>query len=404
MFENNLIRKTKRLLTGPQYKFLNQLAYWALNSKEYGVKKDGKTWIYNTHQQWAEQIGYGVTTVRESIAVLEGLGFISSDFLNPNKRRRIKYYSINFENIENFLAEQASQKAKKPSVKNATETASVSTVSEPSKRQLNRQMERQMYADNKIQDNKSNKSQIASVSDNLEKNTDLTVCRANDENFSDTEGKGTAGDSQTVRSVNSKNTGCRNILPCQNMIKIWNQEFPNQKIISGSTEQVGVIHLTKQLARFLVASFKLKFENSLEKWRRYLRLIKTSAYMMGEKFKLSIQWVIKFLTIDRIRAGELGVDESKIPVDTDEIEKKAQAHVEAVDESETCKQYRREIILRLSPAVYLSWFTKVDLIEESKDLIIRAANEFVRDYIKANFWDKIVEFGKSDTELPNATS
>ena len=117
--------------------------------------------------------------------------------------------------------------------------------------------------------------------------------------------------------------------------------------------------------------------------------------MMGDKFKLSVHWVIKFLTIDRIRAGELGVDESKIPVDTDEIEKKAQAHVEAVEESETCKQYRREIIRKLSPAVYLSWFTKVDLIEESRDLIIRAANKFVRNYIKANFWDKIGEFGKS---------
>ena len=181
----------------------------------------------------------------------------------------------------------------------------------------------------------------------------------------------------------------------QDMIKIWNQEFPNQKIISGSTEQVGVIHLTKQLARFLVASFKLKFENSLKKWRRYLRLIKTSAYMMGEKFKLSIQWVIKFLTIDRIRAGELGVDESKIPVDALEIESKAQQHADSVNESETCKLFRHEIIKKLSPAVYLSWFTKVDLIEESKDLIIRAANEFVRDYIKANFLDKIGEFGKS---------
>ena len=181
----------------------------------------------------------------------------------------------------------------------------------------------------------------------------------------------------------------------QDMIRIWNQEFPNQKIISGSTEQVGVIHLTKQLARFLVASFKLKFENCLEKWKQYLRLIKTSAYLMGEKFKLSVMWVIKFLTIDRIRAGELGVDESKIQIDQSEIEQKAITHANSVDESETCKQYRREIIRRLSPAVYLSWFTKVDLIEESKNLVIKAANDFVRDYIKANFLEKIGEFGKS---------
>lgn len=391
-----LIKKTKKILTEPQYKFLKQLAYWSLNSKDYGLKKDGKTWIYNTHQQWAEQIGFGVTTVRESITALEQLGFISSDFLNPNKRRRVKYYSINFEVIENYFAQIARKRvSQKPQQENIIETAPVSTVSEPSKRQLNRQMERQMYTYNKIQDNKSYKSQIASVGDNLEKNTDSTVCRTNDKNYSDTEKIVSVRDSHTSVSVNSNNTGCRNILPCQDMIKIWNQEFPNQKIISGSTEQTGIIHLTKHLARYLVASFKLKFENCLEKWKRYLRLIKTSAYMMGEKFKLSIQWVIKFLTIDRIRAGELGVDESKIPVDTDEIEKKAQAHVEAVDESETCKQYRREIIRKLSPAVYLSWFTKVDLVEEAKQVVIRTANKFVRNYIKANFLDKIGEFGKS---------
>ena len=68
----DLIKKTKKILTEPQYKFLKQLAYWSLNSKDYGLKKDGKTWIYNTHQQWAEQIGFGVTTVSDSRAVLQG--------------------------------------------------------------------------------------------------------------------------------------------------------------------------------------------------------------------------------------------------------------------------------------------------------------------------------------------
>ena len=384
----DLIKKTKKILTESQYKFLKQLAYWSLNSKDYGLKKDGKTWIYNTHQQWAEQIGFCVTTVRESIAILERLGFISSDFLNPNKRRRIKYYSINFEVIEDYFAQIACKKeSKKTQQENMIEITPVSKVSESSKQQLNRQMERQMYTYNKIQNNKSNKSQIASVG-SFENNPIEQYAGQNINNYSDTEKIPSTKDTQTAVSENSSKTMAAGP-SCLDMIKIWNQEFPNQKIISGSTEQTGVIHLTKQLARFLVAAIKLKFENSLEKWKRYLRLIKTSTYLMGEKFKLSVMWVIKFLTIDRIRAGELGVDESKIPVDTDEIEKKAQAHVEAVNESETCKQYRREIIRRLSPAVYLSWFTKVDLIEESKKLIIRAANDFVRDYIKANFLEKL---------------
>lgn len=356
----DLIKKTKKILTEPQYKFLKQLAYWALNSKDYGVKLDRKTWIYNTHQQWAEQIGYGVTTVRESIAYLEQLGFISSDFLNPNKRRRVKYYSINFKAIENYF-EKLAQKKEKPSEENQTESSAISTVSESFDQQLNRQMERQMYTNNKIQKIKSNKSiNPKNFKEKIEEKTE--IIRANPK-----------------------------VTIVQDMIKIWNQEFPNKKIISGSVEQTGIIHLTKQLARFLVASFKLKFENCLEKWKRYLRLIKTSTYLMGEKFKLSIQWVIKFLTIDRIRAGELGVDKSKIPVDALEIDSKAQQHADSVNESETCKLFRHEIIKKLSPAVYLSWFTKVDLIDESKEMTIKAANDFVRDYIKANFLEKLTK-------------
>ena len=384
----DLIKKTKKILTEPQYKFLKQLGYWSLSQKDYGVKLNGKTWIYNTHQQWAEQIGYGVTTVRESIAFLEQLGFISSDFLNPNKRRRVKYYSINFAVIENHFEKLASKK-QKTSEKNQTESSAISTVSESSEQQLNRQMERQMYTKNKIQENKSYKSQTASAGDNF-CYTDPMVCQINKNDYFDTEGKNSAKDSRTVVSENVKNIGCRSILPCQDMIKILKQElFANQEI-----------RLNKQLARYLVASFKLKFENSLEKWRHYLRLIKTSTYLMGEKFKLSVWWIIKFATIDRIRAGELGVDESKIPVNVSEIEQKAQQHADSVNESKICKQFRHEIIRKLSPAVYLSWFTKVDLAEGEKQMVIKTANKFVRDYINANFLEKIVKLSSRLYENP----
>lgn len=372
MFESSLIRKTKKILTESQYKFLKQLAYWSLNSKDYGVKLDGKTWIYNTYEQWAEQLHLSVSTVRRTIKTLDDLGFISLDYLSSNKRNRTLYYSINFDVIEEFL--------------NKKNTAPSVHISEDLKKS-NEHIDEHMYIDNKIQDNKSYKSLIASVSDNFENNINSTVCRTNDKNYSDTEEKKTEQNSHTVQAVNIKIPVASTT--CQDMIEIWNQEFPKQKIISGSTEQEGVIRLTKQLARFLVASFKLKFESCLKKWKRYLRLIKTSTYLMGEKFKLSIQWVIKFLTIDRIRAGELGVDESKIPVDTDEIEKKAQQHADSINESETCKLFRHEIINKLSPAVYLSWFTKVDMIDESKKMTIKAANDFVRDYIKANFLEKL---------------
>lgn len=244
MFENILIRKTKKILTEPQYKFLKQLAYWSLSQKDYGVKLNGKTWIYNTYEQWAEQLHLSVSTVRRAIKTLDDLGFISLDYLSSNKRNRTLYYSINFDVIEEFL----NKKNTIPSVHFSEDL-----------NQLNEHIYEHMYIDNKIQDNKSHKSINSKIFEKkIENKTEII-------------------------DENSKPT------IVQDMIKIWNQEFPNQKIVSGSTKQVGIVHLTKQLARFLVASFKLKFENCLEKWKRYLRLIKTSTYLMEEKFKLSVK-------------------------------------------------------------------------------------------------------------------
>ena len=83
----DLIKKTKKILTEPQYKFLKQLAYWSLNQKNYGFKIGGKTWIYNTHQQWTDQLHVSISTVRRTIKSLQDLDFISLDYLSTNKRR-----------------------------------------------------------------------------------------------------------------------------------------------------------------------------------------------------------------------------------------------------------------------------------------------------------------------------
>jgi len=168
MFENILIRKTKKILTEPQYKFLKQLAYWSLNSKDYGLKKDGKTWIYNTHQQWANQLNVSISTVRRTIKSLQDLGFINLDYLSSNKRNRTLYYSINFGVIEEFLNQKNEEKNK---------TSSVRILENLN--QSNEQTVEHMYIDNKKQD--INKSQI---SDNLKKNFDSTVYKTNDENDS----------------------------------------------------------------------------------------------------------------------------------------------------------------------------------------------------------------------------
>jgi hypothetical protein len=112
--------------------------------------------------------------------------------------------------------------------------------------------------------------------------------------------------------------------------------------------------LTRDLARYLVAAIQQKFQNSLELWRKYLKRIKTSAYLMGEKFKLFLSWTLKFTTIDRILAGDFSTKEQEKPLEEQKAE--AEAHIASLDEEPECLQIRRNFLqsvdLALSVAEY----------------------------------------------------
>lgn len=347
MFGNTLVGKVKNVLTSSEYKILKQLSFWSLSSKNYGVEKDYKTWIYNTLDQWAEQLDTSVSTVRRTIKSLKEKGFISAQHLSPNKRNRTLYYSVNFEAIVQFLSEQ---KRPKNIEEKIVPSAHFSNTAKQAFEQMGEQMDEQMY--NNIQDqdqiNKSNKSEVPP---NI--SSDKTASTSNERN------------TPTTTTV-------------QDMIKIFRREFPKVKIT-----------LTLQLCRNLVAAFRTKFDSNLKTWKRYLELIKTSTFITSEKFTLSLFWIIKFLTIDRIRNGELGVDSGKLSVDYDEIERKAWNHVDSVNESKECKLFRRKIVEIISPAAYTAWFTKTVLTFKENRFCLKTESSFMRDYIATNFANKL---------------
>lgn len=316
--DKTTIQKVAQYRSKTEGMFLVQLHYWEAHTKGYGIIKKGKVWIYNTLEQWAEQLKVSKITIRRAISSLKSDGLINSEYLSPNKRNRTLYYSIDYEKVFQFLHAQLAINKRRFEPKNE-------------------HIIEHMYIDNKIQDNKSNKSKM--LNDNSVKNISI-----------------------------SRTT------PVQNMLKVWNEEFSQKHVI-----------LDKTLARFLVAAFKIKFDSCLEKWRTYLKTIKTSAFLMSEKFKLSIRWVIKFLTIDRIRAGELGVDSSKIPVDRSKIYEKTVEHVENVQESQRCKSFRKKIAKMLSPEIYMAWFTKVRIYDNTKEMVVETPNDFMTDFISTHF-------------------
>jgi ribosomal protein L29 len=138
------------------------------------------------------------------------------------------------------------------------------------------------------------------------------------------------------------------------------------------------------LAKYLVKAFKDHFGSSLKEWKKYLKLVKTSSFIMSGKFKVTLLWAIRFSVMDRLKAGELGVDADKIPVDQSE---KAQKHIESLNETEKCKEIRREIVKRYGSEVYNSQFTEILLAEIKGKTVIKYPDNFTKYQIRNRFPD-----------------
>lgn len=101
------------------------------------------------------------------------------------------------------------------------------------------------------------------------------------------------------------------------MIKIWKEEIG----------ELGISCPSSQFLSQLVAAFKNFFNQSLESWKAYCRLISSSKFLMGEaqnKFfkKAWITWAIRKEAIEKIKSGgfQLGDRETKGDAKIQEID------------------------------------------------------------------------------------
>ncbi len=77
---------------------LQQIHYWLQRSKH--IKVDRK-WVYLTYDQLAEQIPFlSKSTIRRTIIKLENKGYLTSQNFNRLKLDKTKWYTINYENLE----------------------------------------------------------------------------------------------------------------------------------------------------------------------------------------------------------------------------------------------------------------------------------------------------------------
>ena len=107
---------------------LQQIHWLLLRSKK---EFKGKPWVFNTYEEWQEKHFrfFSISTIRRTINRLEELNLlISSTEFNQMKVYKTKWYTINYEALDNLAI--ATAKNDSPSVQN--EQSSCSNWADPS--------------------------------------------------------------------------------------------------------------------------------------------------------------------------------------------------------------------------------------------------------------------------------
>ena len=343
--------------TGAQ--FINQIHYW-IKKKNVGVIHDDKKWIYNTAEEWATQLRVSSRTIRNYIKLLLNKKIIEIDKLSKHKSNRTNYITLNYEALSEKLPFKKKEKVSQPLGKKYP-----MVIQENTNKDLN----------NKSDSDKTNhhsfkKKQAERVIDKkIEGNgvgESLTIHEA-------------VLNNEVTNEPNQKNVKNTTV---QDMLAFWNKTFPTSEV-----------KMNKDLAPLLLSAFKQKCDHNMKRWENYLHRLQSSDYITSDAFNLSLNWALKFNTMDRIFKGELGVKDIPVQLDIKTEESRAHEHIHSTAQFETdaCCQIRLLVLQKLGAHVYNAWFTKVIFVQRDREFKIKADNKFVEDYILQHFGHLFLE-------------
>ena len=358
--------------------FLSQLHYWLEKKDSIGCTYQGSHWIYNSAEDWAQQLHLSVRQIRRLISKFVESGVLRVKKLSPYKSVRTNYYSIDYEILNRSISQQTNKKTRSfvhgdilssSSCRNGTIYNDTKTTNKDINKSEEPPLERAGHEE-------SEKKQVEPV-----KQVEILIPKKQKKEEKKADNTNSSEDILlTKNSGDKKETGKTSTT--QNMLAIWNETF-NQKAKAS---------MSKDLAPLLVSAYHKKFAQNLEQWQRYCGLIKSSPYLMGEQFQLSIFWGLKFSTIDRIRAGEFGVAKqssigngegqgSASVFNNNQIEQM----IEALSESREAKTTRLKIARTIGAAAYYSWFHQARFETRGEKIQLVAPNSFVEQAWETQF-------------------
>ncbi|MDP2193840.1 MAG: hypothetical protein Q8K36_04890, partial [Alphaproteobacteria bacterium] len=338
--KTNLIREYGRT----QAQLIHQIDYW-IKKKKMGIEHNGSRWIYNTSKNWADQVCVSSRTIERAIRALVQRGIVQVEKLNPHKSNRTNYLTLNYEKLQDLKTTNHG-KIKKESTRQSLENND--KVSEPPRQNVGMVIQKNT---NKDLNNKSEKiinhsltpKQVQQV-----KNKNIKINEVGD--MSKRIPPQTTDSSLLNPTISLKNT------TIQDMLALWNKTFPN-----------ATTKMSKHLAPLLMATFKQKCDSNMKVWENYIERIQSSSYLTDKTFHLSLDWALKFRTLDRIFRGELGVKDIPVQLDQKTEEGRALDHIQTIlpSEPEACHSIRLLLLQKLGAYAYNAWFTKVVFVQQN---------------------------------------
>ncbi len=373
---------------------LSQLHYWLTKKEPLGCNHQGDHWIYNTAEEWADQLQLSARYVRHLFATFVDLGIVKVAKLHKIKSVRTNYYSIDYARLNNFIGTT--------SVKEVDSSAEIITAPLGKNNLMYVETKTTIKDFNKSEGLEQNVKVVWQGDQVLEKASQVEQVKIlNLENKKVLEGKVSVLTDETVTLRDPANSTA--LTPSlvktsttQDMLKAWNQHFAD--LDSNKSKA----RLSKETAPLLVAAFKTKFESNLANWQDYCEQIKSSPYLMGDSFKLTLGWALKYGTIDRIRAGDLGVKITQTQISSRETlkiqEENVDQAIEALPENSSLKAIRRQIAKAIGSGHYLSWFHPAEFFEADGKISMKAPSAFVQGWWETHY-DKILELVENGLKL-----
>jgi len=80
---------------------LQQIHYW-MQHPELGKTHEGRKWIRNTYDQWAENFPFSKSTTRRTLDSLRESGLVLVENLNQHAYDQTNWYTIDYDRLSNL--------------------------------------------------------------------------------------------------------------------------------------------------------------------------------------------------------------------------------------------------------------------------------------------------------------